>query len=280
LVNGIHKWYYESGNIKQECPITLGYPNGINKEYYENGSIMSETPDTAEFINSSIHNSYINGDVRKYYEDGKIKSETIYINGVAGETKNYDENDSENSSISKSNKLLIHKWVQGNWEEDYANQYDSSEIIRNKLIGTWIDSSFRMIGMIGSSIVEHKVYKDSIVTTTKWRPSEYYHLEPMDSEEVAKHKYDKPDTTLHIVIEKHNYKIVYVDERGNNTVFKGYAIIMHYDNDTNLSDNNLDNFNEVQIISVFDKYLTIEAGTWCPCVSRSTEIYRREDNQN
>jgi antitoxin component YwqK of YwqJK toxin-antitoxin module len=106
-INGIEKVYFEDGKVMKEIPYVNGKENGlmkmynangtlgfeanaingrecgIEKEYYPSGKLSQEKP---------VINDTINGVWKEYYESGKLKSETIYTNGVAGPTKNYDTN--------------------------------------------------------------------------------------------------------------------------------------------------------------------------------------------
>ena len=173
-------------------------------------------------------------------------------------------------------KLRVHEWVSGNWVEYDTTQIDSTEIIHEMLLGTWIDSSYSEIGMMGSCFVEHKVFKDSIITIRKWRPSEYYHLDPMDSAEYVKFKNTKRDTTLQTSVQKYLYKILYVDELKNNSNFKGYYIAIPYLDSSKINSSNMDDFDGVDIVSITDKSLIVGGGMWCPCVNAPTETYKKK----
>jgi antitoxin component YwqK of YwqJK toxin-antitoxin module len=113
--NGVEKTYDESGEIESEIPYTMGKKNGVMKEYDASGKHWCETPYMNDTINGimkiyyrkegslplklmlerSFTNGTLNGVEKWYYESGKLKSETTYTNGIAGPTKNYDENGNE-----------------------------------------------------------------------------------------------------------------------------------------------------------------------------------------
>ena len=84
--NGMSKSYYEDGKLELECLFTDGKAEGVAMEYYENGVIKRKTT----YVNDKK-----NGVEKEYFETGKLKSETMYTNGIAGTTKNYDENGNE-----------------------------------------------------------------------------------------------------------------------------------------------------------------------------------------
>jgi len=72
-MQGIVKWYYESGILEREVPYVSGYRHGIVKRYYESGALRRETPR----VNGEKH-----GIERGYYkEKTSINCLTLYDKG-------------------------------------------------------------------------------------------------------------------------------------------------------------------------------------------------------
>jgi hypothetical protein len=82
---GIVRKYNLEGELMEEIPYVNGKRDGMHKTYYK-GKLFAEIQDSA---------GSANGIEKRYYLNGKVMSETIYINGVAGSTKNYDQNGNE-----------------------------------------------------------------------------------------------------------------------------------------------------------------------------------------
>ena len=110
--NGIAKWYYETGKLKEECNYSDGQKNGINKHYYESGKLKTECTISESKGNGILKGFYEDGKVNSeipmidgkrngiakwYYENGKLSQEKTYTNGkLNGNFKVYDENGSLN----------------------------------------------------------------------------------------------------------------------------------------------------------------------------------------
>jgi len=84
--DGVQREYYESGGLMHERTFIKGNEVGVDKTYYEDGKIKIECP----FVDGKI-----NGEQKFYYESGKLQRITVYVNGVAGDDKFYDENGNE-----------------------------------------------------------------------------------------------------------------------------------------------------------------------------------------
>ena len=82
--NGVHKEYYENGQLKAEMNYKDGKLDGDKKKYYENGQLKTEM---------TYKDGKLEGAIRKYYISGQVLLETIYEDGkIAGEGKEFYEN--------------------------------------------------------------------------------------------------------------------------------------------------------------------------------------------
>ena len=69
---GVAKWYYKNGNIKQEVLYIQDQIHGIGTIYYENGKIEAEIP---------YSHDKRDGIAKRYDEDGNIVQEVSFSNG-------------------------------------------------------------------------------------------------------------------------------------------------------------------------------------------------------
>ncbi len=69
---GLHKWYYENGNLKKECFYKDDKRDGLYKQYYENGDIKEE----CFYKDDKSYGLY-----KEYYENGDIKEECFFKDG-------------------------------------------------------------------------------------------------------------------------------------------------------------------------------------------------------
>lgn len=72
VVNGVAKYYYKNGNLKDEINYVNGFKYGIHKHYTPNGLLESEI----EFKNDTQ-----DGYAYWYYINGKVESKSFWING-------------------------------------------------------------------------------------------------------------------------------------------------------------------------------------------------------
>lgn len=127
-LNGIRKFYYESGVLEQEQNYLSGIFQGPFRSYYINGNINVEgnyvnnvmdgvwkryydTGELREEVN--FVNNDENGPFREYYKNGNIKAEGTYINGPneQGELKEYNEDGELIKIMSCTNGICNTIWV-------------------------------------------------------------------------------------------------------------------------------------------------------------------------
>ena len=129
--NGLHKEWYESGQLKYETNFNDGKLNGLYKEWYEDGGLKVEL----NYINGvfdglvvddfnneidfkedyfSHNNKLLNGVVVGFYPTQKIKYFKEFENGkINGLTKYWYENDQleyEGNYINNKKNGLHKKW--------------------------------------------------------------------------------------------------------------------------------------------------------------------------
>lgn len=81
---GTKKENYSNGHERYEMLLVKGKLNGVEKYYFESGKLMRETP---------YKDDRINGVEKIYFENGGLQDETTYVNGsVIGDAKTYFEN--------------------------------------------------------------------------------------------------------------------------------------------------------------------------------------------
>ena len=78
--DGIFKEWYENNQIKQEGNWENNRTIGLWKIWYENGQLKSES----DFINGKFDGLY-----RDWYENGQLRSERNYTDGVENGIKSY-----------------------------------------------------------------------------------------------------------------------------------------------------------------------------------------------
>ena len=106
LTHGMEKWYYESGNLREEIPYKEGkVVEGIIKQYYESGQLKSEAP---------FKEGNREGISKAYYESGKLESERSYKNfKLDGFAIYYDENGRTTTKHLYKEGIQIKYWVRG-----------------------------------------------------------------------------------------------------------------------------------------------------------------------
>lgn len=83
-LDGLAKYYYEDGQLKEEGYYNSGKKHGIWKKYSKNGQLIEE---------ANYKHDYLDGIVKVYYENGQIKEEVTYKGGHEdGQAKYYYEN--------------------------------------------------------------------------------------------------------------------------------------------------------------------------------------------
>lgn len=79
--NGLHKTYYDNGELMAEINYKYGQRQGIAKWYYEDGNILFE----AEYVDGKPE-----GAIKSYNRDGRLAFDGKYIDGIRGFFKEYD----------------------------------------------------------------------------------------------------------------------------------------------------------------------------------------------
>lgn len=98
LMNGKAKFFYDSGELKQEGYFIKGKANGSFKEYYRNGGLLAE-------LNMKNHKQ--NGLAKFYYPNGELKKIGNYKNGEEiGKWKEFNEDGTKQSEYTLVNDKL------------------------------------------------------------------------------------------------------------------------------------------------------------------------------
>ena len=147
--NGIAKWYYETGKLKEECNYSDGQKNGINKHYYESGKLKTECTISESKGNGILKGFYEDGKVNSeipmidgkrngiakwYYENGKLKNEATYVDGNEnGIAKGYYESGKLGSEETYTNGKLNGntKWYYENGKLSQEKTYTNGKLNGN-----------------------------------------------------------------------------------------------------------------------------------------------------
>ena len=72
IINGVYKWYYESGKLRAEWEIVMGKDTGFYKYYFENGQLR--------FVGNQIDGKK-EGKFKEFNDNGELIKTFNYKNG-------------------------------------------------------------------------------------------------------------------------------------------------------------------------------------------------------
>lgn len=100
---GVFKWFYKSGKLRQEGEFRKGEAIGLHRSYYSNGELEAE-----QLFNKK---GDLHGEYKAYHENGKILLETHFVNGYqTGYTKYFRDNGTIHSEGNFSNGDRDGEW--------------------------------------------------------------------------------------------------------------------------------------------------------------------------
>jgi len=109
-VNGVAKWYYESGGLLCETLFKDGKENGLSKKYAETGELTDE---------NMYAKGMQNGISRSYYFDGELFSEATYINDSKVFEKTYYKNGKVKYEDSTDNCRNSYGYAKNEVQKEY-----------------------------------------------------------------------------------------------------------------------------------------------------------------
>ncbi len=124
LLEGSYKSFYKNGQLYNECNYVNDMREGPYKQYYENGQLQEE---------QNYVNNCLNGQSKTYFMNGNISCEKNYINNIMeGVCKNY-----YNSGQLKDEFNYINGIINGPYKSYYDNcqLQEESNFVNGKLHG-------------------------------------------------------------------------------------------------------------------------------------------------
>jgi len=182
-LDGVCKYYYETGELSDKSEYKEGKRHGTRKCYHPNGNLQLE---------ANFENDKAVGTIRDYYENGQLKGEAEYIDGkMEGVSKSYYENGAlskkENFKNGKSDGVC--QGYYDNGDLFYERQYSDG-----KEVNIW--KSYYKSGKLSCEIdytnppkIETKIYYESgVLMSHKFK---IYELE--NNSIIKRHEEDRTD---------------------------------------------------------------------------------------
>ena len=145
--NGLWKWFYEDGSLKEEGTFKNGLRNGIFKTYDRQGNLLTIEKYVDDILQESAEEVARLEYRRDFWPDGKVKTEATYRQGLPeGIRREYDREGNITTSYVFRQGILLAEGVldaaglrQGFWKEFYPNGTIKSQgnYKDNLRIGVW-----------------------------------------------------------------------------------------------------------------------------------------------